>query len=322
MHTKVWSRLKSIVTNLPQHLREPSNTARRNRSIPLWDSNFGQRVLDAEHGLMSDALRRVHGDAALWVGPDVRRCEALSQGMLRLPIYAPTPQATGNAEQPSAEAPKTEQEAQPEAERAVKTAEAAERAGLNHIKLSEPGHTLDHERCTAELRCELQELPFQSRSLDAVVLQHALEEADDPRVMLREVARVLAPGGRLVISAFNPWSALGLRRVYAAAIPDPLAGRRMISPIRLFDWLKLLGMELDAAPAYAGYGVSFNPAEGAPQLLPGRLPFCGLVTISAVKQAHSFRLRWQPPKNRQLAPVAYPRVASWRAQQTRLNKGD
>ena len=62
---------------------------------------------------------------------------------------------------------------------------------------------------------DLHELPFQSCSLDGVVLQHALEEAADPRVMLREVSRVLAPGGRLILTALT----LGARLACAAHMP-------------------------------------------------------------------------------------------------------
>ncbi|MEM7003184.1 MAG: methyltransferase domain-containing protein [Pseudomonadota bacterium] len=245
-----------------------------------------------ESGLLSAPVSRLHGDAALWIGPDVETAAALSRRMVRLPMFMDVCQPPGEGQADSIAQP----DADPTAEK--------------------PGSLT----ALSGVYSDLHELPFQSRSLDGVVLQHALEEAADPRVMLREVSRVLAPGGRLILTAFNPWSALGLRRAYATMFRDPLAGRRMISPIRLFDWLKLLGLELEAAPAYVGYGLTLKPVEGAPQPLPSRLPFCGLVTISAVKQARSFKLRWQPPQQQQLAPVAYPRVASWREQQARLER--
>ena len=47
----------------------------------------------------------------------------------------------------------------------------------------------------------VEELPLPSRSVDGVVLHHALEQAEDPRTALREVTRVLMPGGRLVHQA-------------------------------------------------------------------------------------------------------------------------
>jgi SAM-dependent methyltransferase len=46
-------------------------------------------------------------------------------------------------------------------------------------------------------------LPFTDAIFDRVLLVHALEEAEDPRALLREVWRVMAPEGRLVVIAAN-----------------------------------------------------------------------------------------------------------------------
>ena len=55
-------------------------------------------------------------------------------------------------------------------------------------------------------------LPFPESSLDMVALPHTLELCGDPHSALREVARVLVPEGRVVISGFNPASLWGLRQ--------------------------------------------------------------------------------------------------------------
>src|SRR4051794_1816653 len=47
------------------------------------------------------------------------------------------------------------------------------------------------------------ELPFADYSIDRVVLVHALETSEEVRAMLKEIWRVLAGGGRLVIIAPN-----------------------------------------------------------------------------------------------------------------------
>ncbi len=44
-----------------------------------------------------------------------------------------------------------------------------------------------------------EELPLFDSSIDRMLLVHALEHAENPREMLMEIWRVLAPGGRLVI---------------------------------------------------------------------------------------------------------------------------
>jgi SAM-dependent methyltransferase len=49
-------------------------------------------------------------------------------------------------------------------------------------------------------------LPFMDSVFDRVVMVHALEEAEHARALLREVWRVMAPEGRLVVIAANRWS--------------------------------------------------------------------------------------------------------------------
>lgn len=58
-----------------------------------------------------------------------------------------------------------------------------------------------------DLRC----LPFRDDSLCAVIAPHSLELLDDPRAALREIKRVMVPGGQLLLSGLDPWSLTGLR---------------------------------------------------------------------------------------------------------------
>ena len=48
-----------------------------------------------------------------------------------------------------------------------------------------------------------EELPLPDSSIDRVLMVHSLEFAEDPRETLKEIWRVLAPGGRLVIVVPN-----------------------------------------------------------------------------------------------------------------------
>jgi len=95
-------------------------------------------------------------------------------------------------------------------------------------------------------------LPFPANSLDLLVLPHALELTPDPHGALREVARVLVPDGRVVISGLNPLSLWGFRQkrahVYRRFGVDrmflPEAGE-FIGYLRLRDWLSLLSLEIE-----------------------------------------------------------------------------
>ncbi len=96
-------------------------------------------------------------------------------------------------------------------------------------------------------------LPFESNSLDLVVLPHSLELNTDPHATLREVGRVLVPEGKVVICCLNPASLWGLRQRRAHLyqrlgfgelfLPD--AGE-FIGYWRLRDWLRLLSFEVES----------------------------------------------------------------------------
>ncbi|MBF0218591.1 MAG: class I SAM-dependent methyltransferase [Gammaproteobacteria bacterium] len=90
---------------------------------------------------------------------------------------------------------------------------------------------------------EASALPLQAESVDVVLLPHTLEQVADPHGLLREVERVLIPEGRLLITAFNPLSSWGVRHFWQQRQRQAPARRRLISTVRLGDWMNLLGME-------------------------------------------------------------------------------
>lgn len=89
-------------------------------------------------------------------------------------------------------------------------------------------------------------LPFDSDSLDLLILPHALECSQDQHALLREAQRVLVPEGRIVISGFNPLSLWGFRhhlpfaKRWLPTCPDS-----DVTPQKLKDWLRLLSFEID-----------------------------------------------------------------------------
>lgn len=109
---------------------------------------------------------------------------------------------------------------------------------------------------------DFSELPFDSQSIDLVILPHVLEFAAEPHQILREVERVLIPEGRLIVTGLNRNSLWGLRqfigkRTGHAFLPQE---GEFISPHRLKDWLKLLNMEVDET-RYGCYALPVDSAQ-------------------------------------------------------------
>lgn len=85
-------------------------------------------------------------------------------------------------------------------------------------------------------------LPFENDAFDVVIALHGLDLADRPPQALRELSRVLAPGGRLLLTGFNPWSSWGLRR-FLTPRQAPW-NSHFLSARRVGDWLSLLDFTL------------------------------------------------------------------------------
>ena len=140
--------------------------------------------------------------------------------------------------------------------------------GFNAVQFGLPQHDLlrgsriplhikaGKEACV-HVWLEVEELPFETGSIDLVLLPHILEYSAHPHQILREVERVLRPEGSVIISGFNPLSLWGLRRALGKKKEYPWCGN-FISLLRIKDWLALLGFEVVAgrfscfAPPFAG----------------------------------------------------------------------
>jgi len=120
-----------------------------------------------------------------------------------------------------------------------------------HFRLASSPEQYDNQLSNKDSVCvgSLGALPFDTNSVDAVVLHHSLDIEQDPHGVLRETCRVLLPGGTIVIVGFNPWSLWGLWRMmtFRTAFGSHQApwGCRFVSPYRLSDWLNLLDFEVE-----------------------------------------------------------------------------
>ena len=96
----------------------------------------------------------------------------------------------------------------------------------------------------AQAIAEIERLPILDKSVDAVLLPHALEFSRSPHPVLREVNRILSDRGRLIILGFNPWSAWAWRQHLGLRYRAFPAGARFVGERRLHDWLELLDFEV------------------------------------------------------------------------------
>jgi len=158
------------------------------------------------------------------------------------------------------------------------------------------------------------QLPIASQSVDLLVLPHVLEFSSDPHRVLREAERVLMPEGQIVISGFNTLSFWGLKQSLSRRGSDSPWNARMIGLLRLKDWLKLLGFELNGgkfgcyAPPFGeklwlerfGFmeqaGARWWPIAG------------GVYVVRAVKRTHGMRVitptwRQERARRRALSPI-------------------
>jgi SAM-dependent methyltransferase len=129
------------------------------------------------------------------------------------------------------------------------------------------------------------QLPYDTESLDVVLLHHVLEFADNPHQLLREVQRIVVPHGRLLLIGFNPWSPLGAFARVAKFLPNSIWHNQQISAGRAKDWLNLLGFEVEQT-VYAQHMPAVLEAIDNPlvqRLLPN-FPLGNFYLMSAVKE--------------------------------------
>jgi SAM-dependent methyltransferase len=161
-------------------------------------------------------------------------------------------------------------------------------------------------RGSASALVEEEMWPLPDAAVDRVILAHALENADNPREVLRECWRCLAPGGRLIAVVPNrsgAWARLestpfGQGRPYSRSQLTNLLRETQFAPV---GWTEALmfppierGMVLRSAIWLERMGVTLWS------------PFCGVHMVEAVKQVYTpVRAKRKAAKVRKV-PVAEP----------------
>ncbi len=88
-----------------------------------------------------------------------------------------------------------------------------------------------------------QSLPIASDSVDLVVVSHLLEYVPSPHLLLREIERIIIPGGKVIISGINPLSWYRLKSSLSLLKKRQMNENQFIGLSKVMDWLKLLGFE-------------------------------------------------------------------------------
>lgn len=158
-----------------------------------------------------------------------------------------------------------------------------------------------------------EELPLFDSSIDRILLIHALEHAENPHETLKELWRVLAPGGRLVIVAPNR------RGLWARFEHTPFGTGRPFSRAQLTELLR----ETNFTPGAWTDALHFPPSRRRwllrfYQLLEkaGRRfwpIFSGVIIVEAQKRLYQGVPVAQRVSRRVFVPVLAPQGATTRA---------
>lgn len=146
-----------------------------------------------------------------------------------------------------------------------------------------------HRSIRAGVGATLDHLPIRGQSIDLITLNNVAEHLERPREVLAEFARVLAPGGRLIIHTPNVSSyAAHLVKLGRRILPKPL----IMKLIRFMDFRE----EEDVFPTYYRANTCADLAAAAAQaglssekvlLVPARPLFYFIAPLCAAELAAS-----------------------------------
>jgi SAM-dependent methyltransferase len=137
-------------------------------------------------------------------------------------------------------------------------------------------------------------LPLPNALFDRVLAVHALEESDNPRVLLEEICRVMAPSGRVILAVtarHGLWanaenSPFGHGRPFSRRQLEQLVREAELSPLSWTRALYLppLGWASQWAEAFEQAGALLWPR------------FAGVILLEAVKETFAVRPKGRPAR--------------------------
>ena len=157
---------------------------------------------------------------------------------------------------------------------------------INGVLTADSGHC-QIGKGRVDLKADPNQMPFQTGSVDLLILPLTLELCNSPERVIREAERVIADDGRIVIYGINPWSVWNLLRRISGGSDDLPRRQQSLSRRRVREWLQLLGFDIERQTSLL-YGLprEFPEEERRADRL-GRLflPGCGVMYgIQAIKR--------------------------------------
>lgn len=128
--------------------------------------------------------------------------------------------------------------------------------GLGEINLLHGNKIPNHYTFNIDIHADLRFIPLADSSIDLIVCPHVLEFTNNYHHVLQEFHRILAPQGKLIITAFNRYSWFGLLK---RKIPL-LDKARLIRLEKLKDQLQTLNFSLEGGKFF-NYCPPFNDVE-------------------------------------------------------------
>jgi demethylmenaquinone methyltransferase/2-methoxy-6-polyprenyl-1,4-benzoquinol methylase len=155
-------------------------------------------------------------------------------------------------------------------------------AGARARLVAEPGLA---DRVTL-VRGEAEHLPFEDGEFDALTFTYLLRYVDDRAATMRELARVVRPGGRIGMVEFAVPSAAPLRALWRAhtRVGLPLLGR-LVSPAWV-DVGRFLGPSIEELYAHEPDLSARWSAAGIRELREQRMSFGAGLVMSGVRDGH------------------------------------
>jgi SAM-dependent methyltransferase len=126
--------------------------------------------------------------------------------------------------------------------------------------------SVDPELAIASRREDIRSLSFEDASFDVVICHHVLEHVDDDMTALRELRRVLRPGGRAVLSTPINWSRVDTLEDSRLAVPAERA-----AAYGAVDHIRYYGLDFRERVERAGFRVEVFRKDAEAELKFGLL---------------------------------------------------